>query len=241
MALFGGSAAYYIILGSFSPNLNLPLLAVPSSQFVGYLTVPSISVLTVFLISFLALAVIDLGSIQSTGIVLRADEMEKHIGKCIIVTGIGNIFSGILGVIGLVNYSLSIGVVSATGVASRFTIIPAAIAFLILAFFPILVGLISNIPAPVLGIVLLYVLIMLIGPAMLIAIESNSIKNVDDGVITGLPILLGTIVSFLPHSVISQLPVALQPLIGNGYVIGAISVLLLEHVLYPRYSVYNEN
>ena len=240
LALFGGSAAYYLIFGNFNPNMSLPLLSIPSSPFVGYLAVPSISVLITFLISFLALAIIDLGGIQSTGIILNADEMEKRVEKGILFTGLGNVFAGLLGVIGIANYSLSIGIISTTKVASRFAIIPAGIGLLILAFSPIAIGLISSIPSPVLGIVLLYVLIMLIGPALLIAIESNSIKNIDDRAIIGLPILLGTILSFLPHSMISQFPQYLQPLIGNGYVIGIIAVLLLEHILYPRYSVYNE-
>lgn len=240
LALFGGSAAYHIIFRNFSPNLNLPLLSFPSGPFMGYLSIPSISVLITFLISFLALVIIDLGIIQSAGIFLNADEMEKRVEKGIFFTGLGNVLAGLLGVMGIVNYNLSIGIISTTRVASKVAIIPAAVIFIALAFSPFAVGLISNIPAPVLGIVLLYVLIMLIGPALLIAIESDSIKNVDDGAIIGLPILLGTIISFLPHSVITQFPQVLQPLVGNGYVIGTIAVFLLEHILYPRHSVYTE-
>ncbi|HHT19576.1 MAG: solute carrier family 23 protein [Euryarchaeota archaeon] len=240
LALFGGSALYFIIFGNFSPNLNLPLLSIPSGSFIGHLAVPNISVFITFLISFLALVIIDLGIIQSAGIILDADEMETRVEKGIFFTGLGNVLAGLLGVIGIVNYNLSIGIISTTKNASKFAVIPAAIIFLVLAFSPIAIGLISNIPSPVLGIVLLYVLIMLIGPALLISIESNSIKNVDDGAIIGLPILLGTIIAFLPQSVITQFPQVLQPLVANGYVIGTIAVFLLEHVLYPRHSVYNE-
>jgi uracil permease len=221
--------------------LNLPLLSIPSGSFIGHLAVPNISVFITFLISFLALVIIDLGIIQSAGIILDADEMETRVEKGIFFTGLGNVLAGLLGVIGIVNYNLSIGIISTTKNASKFAVIPAAIIFLVLAFSPIAIGLISNIPSPVLGIVLLYVLIMLIGPALLISIESNSIKNVDDGAIIGLPILLGTIIAFLPQSVITQFPQVLQPLVANGYVIGTIAVFLLEHVLYPRHSVYNES
>ena len=147
LALFGGSALYFIIFGNFSPNLNLPLLSIPSGSFIGHLAVPNISVFITFLISFLALVIIDLGIIQSAGIILDADEMETRVEKGIFFTGLGNVLAGLLGVIGIVNYNLSIGIISTTKNASKFAVIPAAIIFLVLAFSPIAIGLISNIPS----------------------------------------------------------------------------------------------
>ena len=240
-SLFAGSIAYYAIFRTSSPiDLNLSLLSLPSN-FLGPLTVPDIGVLIAFLISFIALAINDLGSIQSVGTILRADNMEKRVRNGITFTGIGNAFAGLFGVIGYVNYTLSPGVIAATGVASRFTLIPAAIGLLILAFSPITINLISSIPSPVIGVILLYVLIAQIGAAMLVAIESDAIRTVDDGAIVGLPILLGTVIAFLPPVVASQLPTVIRPLIANGFVVGVLAVLLLEHVLYPRHSIFSEN
>lgn len=240
-SLFAGSIAYYVIFRTSSPiDLNLSLLSLPSN-FLGPLTVPDIGVLIAFLISFIALAINDLGSIQSVGTILRADNMEKRVRNGITFTGIGNAFAGLFGVIGYVNYTLSPGVIAATGVASRFTLIPAAIGLLILAFSPITINLISSIPSPVIGVILLYVLIAQIGAAMLVAIESDAIRTVDDGAIVGLPILLGTVIAFLPPVVASQLPTVIRPLIANGFVVGVLAVLLLEHVLYPRHSIFSEN
>lgn len=240
-SLFAGSIAYYVIFRTSSPiDLNLSLLSLPSN-FLGPLTVPDIGVLIAFLISFIALAINDLGSIQSVGTILRADNMEKRVRNGITFTGIGNAFAGLFGVIGYVNYTLSPGVIAATGVASRFTLIPAAIGLLILAFSPITINLISSIPSPVIGVILLYVLIAQIGAAMLVAIESDAIRTVDDGAIVGLPILLGTVIAFLPPVVAGQLPTVIRPLIANGFVVGVLAVLLLEHVLYPRHSIFSEN
>lgn len=240
-SLFAGSLAYYLIFKISNPvDVNLSLLAPPSS-FLGPLAIPDIGVLLAFLISFLALAINDLGSIQSVGTILRADEMEKRVRNGITLTGIGNAFAGLSGVIGYVDYTLSPGLIAATGVASRFTLIPAAIGLLVLAFSPMAINLISSIPSPVIGVILLYVLIAQIGAAMLIAIESDAIRTVDDGVIVGLPILLGTVIAFLPVAVAGQLPTVIRPLIANGFVVGVIAVILLEHILYPRHSVFSEN
>lgn len=239
-SLFAGNIAYYLIFRTSSPvDLNLSLLALPNT-IIGPLAIPDIGVLIAFLISFIALAINDLGSIQSVGTILRVDDIEKRVSKGITFTGIGNIIAGLFGVIGYVNYTLSPGVIAATGVASRFTLIPAAIGLLILAFSPVAVNLISSIPSPVIGVILLYVLIAQIGAAMLTAIESDAIRTVDDGVIVGLPILLGTVIAFLPISIAGQLPAIIRPLIANGFVVGVIAVLLLEHVLYPRHSLFSE-
>jgi len=240
-SLIGGTLAYYLIFRTSSPiDLNLSVIGLPSS-FIGPLTVPDIGVLIAFLISFIALAINDLGSIQSVGTILRADELEKRVSRGITFTGIGNMIAGLFGVIGYVNYTLSPGLIAATGVASRFTLIPAAIGLLVIAFSPVAVNLISSIPSPVIGVILLYVLIAQIGAAMLISIESDAIRTVDDGVIVGLPILLGTVIAFLPAAIAGQLPVIIRPLITNGFVVGVIAVLLLEHVLYPRHSLFSEN
>ena len=240
-SLIAGSISYHLILGtSNSTDLNLSILALPSNL-LGHLTVPDIGVLIAFLISFIALAINDLGSIQSVGTILKAEDVEKRVSRGITFTGVGNMIAGLFGVIGYVNYTLSPGVIAATGVASRFTLVPAAIGLLLLAFSPVTISLISSIPSPVIGVILLYLLIAQIGAAMLIAIESNAIRTVDEGVTVGLPILLGTIIAFLPPATAGQLPLVIRPLITNGFVMGVMAVLLLEHILYPRHSLFNEN
>ncbi len=237
LSLFAGSLVYYTIFGTSGLfNINLALVAVPSN-IISSLAVPDIGILVAFLISFLALAINDLSSIESVGTIVEADEMEKRLSKGITVTGIGNVFAGILGIIGPVNYTTSPGVIAATGVASRFTLIPAAVGLLILAISPVAINLISNIPAPVIGVILLYVLTAQIGAALLLTIESNALKSVDDGIIIGLPVILGIVIAFLPVTLTSQLPVIIRPIAANGFVMGALAVLILEHVLYPRHSV----
>ena len=67
-----------------------------------------------FLLCFLALSINDLGSIQSLSTFLQADQAERRIRKGMGLTGLGNILSGWMGVIGPVNFSMSPGVIAAT-------------------------------------------------------------------------------------------------------------------------------
>lgn len=227
-----GSLSYYILFGVFTPlSPNLAALSLPGS-FTISLAVPELTMLVSFLICFLALAINDLGSIQAVGSLLKAGEMETRVKRGITITGVGNILSGLIGVIGPVNYSMSPGVIAATGNASRYTLIPAAVGLLLLACSPLSVGFISSIPSPVVGTILIYVMTAQMAAAFLLALENQAFQTLDHGLVVGLPIIIGTVVAFLPTGVTGQLPLVIRPLLGNGFVMGVLAVLFLEHVVF---------
>lgn len=237
--MLSGSLAYYGIFQIKVPiNTGLNSLALPSGL-THSLAVPDVGMVVAFLICFLALAINDLGSIQAVGSLLEADGMENRVKRGITLTGIGNVLAGILGVIGPVNYSMSPGVIAATGCASRLTLIPAAFLLLILAFSPLALGFISSIPAPVVGTILIYIMTVQMGAAFLLAIESKVFLTLDHGLVVGLPIIIGTVVAFLPGGVTSQLPLIIRPLIANGFVMGVLTVLMLEHVIFGGFKPDN--
>lgn len=229
-ALITGTLTYYLIFGfSNSVNIALAPIGLPNSFF-GFLAVPDPGVLAAFLVSFLALAVNDLASIETVGTILDADKMEKRIKNGISITGFGNVISGFLGVIGPVNYSISPGLIAATGVASRYTFIPTAISLMLLSISPLAIGIMSSIPSPVIGVIFLYIMTAQMGTSFLLATE-NGIKRVDNGIIIGLPVILGTVIAFLPAQIVAQLPDILRPILANGFVMGTILVLFMEHLV----------
>ncbi|MFB3924724.1 MAG: uracil-xanthine permease family protein [Syntrophales bacterium] len=186
-------------------------------------------VLISFLFCFLALFINDLGSIESMVEMLRPAEVSSRITRGIAVTGLANLLSGLLGVIGPVNYSLSPGVIASTGCASRFTLIPTAAMLLVLAFFPAAIGLVENVPSVVIGSVLIYILCSQISAGLLIVFESAAEFRFENGLVIGLPILTGTVTAFLPEGVLGTFPSMLRPILGNGFVVGVISAMILEH------------
>lgn len=54
--------------------------------------------------------------------------------------------------------------------------------------------------------------------------------------ILGIPIMFNIILSFAPQQAIDTIPALLRPIVGNGFVMGIIVILLLEHLLLKRES-----
>ncbi|ACV61680.1 Xanthine/uracil/vitamin C permease [Desulfofarcimen acetoxidans DSM 771] len=194
-------------------------------------------VLISFLICFLALSINDLGSIQSTGEFIKADQMHRRVTKGVSLTGLANILSGFLGVIGLTNYSLSPGIIASTGCASRFVLIPAGAGVLILSFMPASMALIGSIPPVVIAATLIYIISSQFSSGLLVAISSVREFTFNQGLIIGLPVILGTIIAFLPAGTVAAFPVFLRPIIGNGFVVGVFTVLVMEHLIYRKNSL----
>jgi len=188
-------------------------------------------VLISFLFCFIALAVNDLGSIQSMNEILKPSGQPRRITRGMFVTGLANILAGLFGVIGPVNFSLSPGVLASTGCASRFTLIPAAILLGLFSFSPSLIALLGNVPSVVIGCVLLFIMCSQFGAGLAILSESPEEVHVETGMIVGLPILLGTIIAFLPSDILHAFPAVIRPILGNGFVVGVSSALVLEHLI----------
>jgi len=233
-AILLGTPIYIALFGAVSlPPANTALVALPE-DLLAPLAVPDAGVLAAFLICYLALAVNDLGSIQSVGGLLGAEGMGERSKRGVAVTGLGNVLAGVTGVIGPVNFSLSPGVIAATGCASRFALVPAAVAIALLAASPLAIGYLESIPGPVIGVVLAYVMAAQIAAGLVLGQESGAVGTFDGGLIVGIPLLLGTLVAFLPPEVAAGLPALIRPLLANGFVVGVVTVLALEHIVYRR-------
>jgi len=193
---------------------------------------PDPGVMLAFLFCFMALAINDIGSIQSLSSIPGADgddNMKRRVLRGMGITGLANAFSGLSGVIGPVNYSMSPGVIASTGCASRFTVVPAGILLFLLSAFPRIVAFISDIPEPVVGIILLYLMGTQFSAGMMMISEKSKTVTFNDGIILGFPVLFAVLISFLPLEALSGLPQLLRPIIGNGFVMGIICVIILEH------------
>lgn len=186
-------------------------------------------VIIAFLFCYIALLINQVGSVQSLGEFVAAPNMDKRQNRGLLITGIMNIVSGAAGVPGPVDYSLSPGVVASTSCASRYTMLPAAVAMILLALFPQAVAVLLTIPQPIMGIVLLYLMATQVAAGLEIMHSTKAVLSFQDGLILGLPIMLTVVLSFAPQEAMAAIPSLLRPIVGNGFVMGIIVVLLLEH------------
>ena len=121
-----------------------------------------------------------------------------------------------------------------THCASRYTLIPTAILLFLLSFSPAATGVIGIVPSVIIGSVLLYILCFQVGAGIVLVSKSEGGFEVETGLVIGLPLLLGTMVAFLPAGVIDTFPVTLRPLLGNGFVIGIFTAFFLEGVVFRK-------
>jgi xanthine/uracil permease len=191
-------------------------------------------VLLSFLVCFLGLSINDLGSIESVGELVKSTNRDQRVSRGIAVSGLANILAGFLGVVGPVNYSLSPGVIAATGCASRFTLLPTAVFMACLACSSRVFAFIGSVPSIVVGSVFLYLSSYQIAAGLAVAAEEAGRFQMEDGLVMGLPLLLGTVVAFAPAPWVAAFPLPLRPIAGNGFLVGVVAVLIMEHVVFRR-------
>ena len=226
IGMAGGTLAYCLVRGV--PALSLP---VDGGGPLPWTISPAFDpgTLLAFVFCFLALTINELGSIEAVGQMLKADGMQGRIRRGVGLTGVANMASGSLGVIGPVDFSLSAGVIAATGCASRFTLVPAGIGLAACAFSPTFVAVLGAIPGPVMGALLLYLMATQLSSGLSMLVAEKGVTDFSSGVIVGLPLMIGLVVAFTPVPVFGAFPEMLRPVIGNGFVMGTLAVIILEH------------
>ena len=226
VAMVLGSIVYYCIVGfptTFISDTVAPNFLIDSVDL-------DAGVVLSFIFCYIALFINQVGSVQSLGDFVGVDNMDKRQSRGMIVQGVMNMVSGAFGVIGPVDYSLSPGVVASTGCASRYTVIPAAVVMIALAFMPDVVSVLLTIPQPIMGVVLLYLMATQIAAGLHMMHTSSAVATFKDGLVLAIPIMFTVILSFAPQSAMNAVPSLLRPIVGNGFVMGIIIIMLLEHL-----------
>jgi xanthine/uracil permease len=240
-SMAGGTALYFLFFPAAVESFDsrLPLV---SSFFSGLTTKFSfdLGVFVSFVVCFLGLSINDLGSIESIAELLKPQGIDKRINRGITLTGLANVLSGVLGIVGPVNFSLSPGIVLSTGCASRFALVPAAGLLSVLAFFPSLMRIIGSVPSVVIGTILLYILCFQVAAGLAVLFEAE-LFSLETGLVVGLPLLLANMTAFLPPEIVSTFPLVLRPVLGNGFVVGVVLLLILEHLVFRPPSRAGKN
>ena len=224
MALVVGSIAYFAIF-------DAPQHVSSAASWRGLLIDDFVfdwSLVVAFVICYIALAINDIGSIESLGGMLGIKDMDKRMKRGVRITGIMNIVAGSMGVLGPVNYSMSPGVIASTGCASRYALIPATLLLAACALFPDVIWVLTAIPSPVIGVILLFLMGTQLAASFEMMQSSRSATTFADALTLGLPIMVALLFQLMPKGVA---PDVIQPLVGNGFAMGVIVVMIMEHVI----------
>ncbi len=224
MALVVGSIAYFAIF-------DAPQRVASAASWRGLFVEEFVfdwSLVVAFVICYIALAINDIGSIESLGGMLGIKDMDKRMKRGVRITGIMNIVAGSMGVLGPVNYSMSPGVIASTGCASRYALIPATLLLVACALFPDVIWVLTAIPSPVIGVILLFLMGTQLAASFEMMQSTRSAATFADALTLGLPIMVALLFQLMPKGVA---PDVIQPLVGNGFAMGVIVVMIMEHVI----------
>ena len=224
IALVVGSAAYYLLF-------PMPQ-AVESAGFVGGRILNDFSfdwgLLIAFVICYIALLINDIGSIESLGVMLGAEDMGARLKRGLRITGAMNVVAGSMGVLGPVNYSMSPGVIASTGCASRWALLPATLLLVLCALFPDVIFVLTSIPNQVIGVILLFLMGTQLSAGLEMATSTGSIRSFSGALTISLPIMVALLFQLMPRGIV---PSVIEPLVGNGFAMGVITVLVMEHLI----------
>ncbi len=229
VGMFLGTCLFFLLEHPSLSNLasaqwlSIPGDLIPSRPEFSY------SAVIAFAVSYVAVVVNSIGSIQAVANITSRERLPRAIPRGLFINGVAGVVCGLMGTIGLVSYSMSPGIVLSIRVASRFAVAYCGLLFVLSAFIPKLAALLALVPAPVVGAALCTAMGIQIGAALEIVV-GNGIEQRTYYVV-GLPVLVGTLVGFLPQSLINELPSVLRVFLGNGLIFGIFFVLLLEHLL----------
>lgn len=185
-----------------------------------------------FAVAYLAVMVNSLGSLHGIARITDPARLPESISRGILLNGVGGVGCGLLGLVGLVSYSMSPGVILANRVASRYAVAWCGAVLILAAFVPKLAAALALVPPPVVGAALCSAMGAQVGAGL--AVVSSGAPSIRDYFVVGLPLLIGTLVGFLPEAFMDAVEPSLRVFLGNGLIVGIILVLILEHLVMKK-------
>jgi xanthine permease XanP len=230
MAGYAASAVLGIFdLTQVLPAEGLSLVRVPRIDHLGWSFDPVL--LAPFAVASLAATLRAMGDVSNAQRLNDADWVRPKFPSLaggVSANGFAVMICGLLGSCGLNTYSSSIGLSGATGVTSRIVGFGIAIGFCALAFVPPAAAVLAAMPLPVMGAALFFTaaFVFTSGLQMITARMLDARKNI----VIGFSFAMA-VVADIYHEALTDVPIVLQPILGNSLVLGTVSAVVLNLIL----------
>ena len=206
--------------------LRQPVLALPSVSHLSWAF--DASLIVPFIVTGLAAAMSTTAVVTTYQKITDAEWVRpepKSIKGGIFGDGIANTAAGLLGTYGMTVSTANVGLVAATGVASRRIGFVIAGILALLAFQPALIGVLIIMPPPVMAAALLFTSVFIIISG--VQIISSRILDARRTLVIGLGMMAFLAVSVFP-ALFAGVPHWLQPLVGSPLVLATLVALFLN-------------
>lgn len=211
---------------NFDSVKNADIIAIPQPLHFG-LAFP-ISGIIGMSIAYLVTIVESSGNFLALGNATQTEISGKHLRGGVLCDGLGSAFAAIMSTTPFSSFAQNIGIISLTGVASRYVVTIMGVMLIIAGIFPVFGALIVSIPTPVLGGagLMMFAMIIAAGIQMLDRVE-RSRRN---GLIIAVSIGCGLAVTTRPE-LLDKLPSFVKEIFGSGITVGSLVALTLNLVL----------
>ncbi|MFZ7237105.1 nucleobase:cation symporter-2 family protein [Avibacterium gallinarum] len=188
-------------------------------------------------IAYLVTIVESSGNFLALGNATKTEITGKHLRGGVLCDGLGSALAAIMSTTPFSSFSQNIGVISLTGVASRYVVAITGALLVLAGLFPVFGALIVSIPLPVLGGagLMMFAMIIAAGIQMLDSIE----RSKRNGLIIAISIGCGLAVTTRPE-LLEKLPHFFKEVLGSGITVGSLLALILNLVL-PQDKKPKEN
>ncbi len=206
-------------------------VAVPNPLPYGALEWPGLIGIVTVIVCFFATAVETTGHTLAVCRITGVPGEDWRIRGAVSNDGIGSIISAVFGGMALTSYSQNIGVISLTGVGSRFVVAAGGAFLIVMAMIPKVGAIIALMPSAVLGGVLLFMFGMVASVGL--DIIGRNMTSRRDALIVASSLALGLGIQAAPPGAFDAILPAVRVLVTDGIVMGILLAMILNIVL-PR-------
>ena len=203
-------------------------VSVPSPFPYGGLAWPGLIAVITVVVCFFATAVETTGHTLAVSRIVGVPQEGWRIRGAVSNDGLGSAISAMFGGMALTSYSQNIGVISLTGVGSRFVVAFGGAFLILMALVPKVGAVIALMPNAVLGGVLLFMFGMVASVG--VDIIGRNMTSRRDAVILAASLGVGLGIQAAPPGAFDIIPQALRILVTDGIVMGILLAMFLNLV-----------
>lgn len=226
--VLGYAVAYLLGLVDFSGVSEAPLIGFVQPFHFGLPTFHVIPILTMTLVVLIAM-VESIGLFFSLGEILERDLTRDQFRRGLRADALGAVIGGIFNAFPYTSYAQNIGLVGITGARSRFICVAGGVILIVLGFFPKVASVVASVPSFVLGgaALVMFGLVACSGIRILSRVDWQG--NRYNAFIVAISMGLGMMPN-MSAKIFHQLPSSLEPLLGSGVILTAVSAVVLNIV-----------
>lgn len=206
-------------------------IAVPSPFPYGGLEWPGLIGVITVIVCFFATAVETTGHTLAVTRICGVPPEGWRIRGAVANDGLGSALSAVFGGMALTSYSQNIGVISLTGVGSRFVVAFGGFFLILMALVPKVGAIIALMPNAVLGGVLLFMFGMVASVG--VDIIGRNMTSRRDALILAASLGVGLGIQAAPPGTFEAVPQALRILVTDGIVMGILLAMVLN-LMFPK-------